>query len=99
MQSVIAHHREDTGVTLLSAVLLQGTTTHSSPSCLSYVSKAEDMTTCASMDTVLATMPVSIALETVSVSMLKILVNISLCNDRTVMHIYKVFSWFFLRQL
>lgn len=40
------------GVTLLSAVLQQGTTTQFSPLCPSYVSKADDMVTCASMDMV-----------------------------------------------
>lgn len=52
MQSVITHHTEDMGVTLLSVVFQQGTTTQFSPLCPSYVSKADDMTTCASMDMV-----------------------------------------------
>lgn len=91
MQDVITHLREDMSVTLVSLVLLLGTTTPFGPLYLSCVCKAEGMTIYALIDMTLTTMPLSVAVEMVSVSILKILVNISLCNDRTVMHIYKLF--------
>lgn len=91
MQDVITHLREDMSVTLVSLVLLLGTTTPSGPLYLSCVCKAECMTIYALIDMTLTTTPLSVAVEMVSASVLKILVNISLCNDRTVIHIYKLF--------
>lgn len=67
------------------------TRNHTSLWCLTCVNKEEGMTIYAPMDMRLATMPSSVAVEMVSASKLEILVIISLCNDRTVTHIYRVF--------
>ena len=69
-------------MTLVSVVLLKGTTTHFGPLYLSCVRKAEGMTIYAPMDLTLATMPLSVAVEMVSASTLKLLVSVSLCNDK-----------------
>lgn len=50
MQSVISHLRQGMGVTLVSLVLLQGTTTHFGPLYLNCVHKAEGMTIYVPMD-------------------------------------------------
>lgn len=92
MQNTIVCHREDTGVTLISPVL-QGTATHFGLLHLSCMHKAEDMSLHHPLpcECGVGLNTLSVAEESVSASMLKTLVNISLCNDRTVMHIYKVF--------
>lgn len=64
------------------------TRSHNSLWCLTCVNKEESMTIHVPTDMTLATMPLSVAVEMVSASKLKILVIISLCNDRTVMDIY-----------